>query len=65
MELFKLFWLPSFMYNQPDFMVVLCPSYQRVNSALDGRIPNNAVDSFMGIGGSNISNIGEVFFHTW
>lgn len=53
------------MYNQPDFMVVLCPSYQRVNSALDGRIPNNAVDSFTGIGGSNISNIGEVFFDTW
>ncbi|KAM5580964.1 KH domain-containing protein [Rosa sericea] len=34
--------------------------YQRVNSALDGRIPNNAVDSFTGIGGSNISHIGEV-----
>lgn len=48
-------------YEPERYPVPMAASgYQRVNSALDGRIPNNAVDSFTGIGGSNISNIGEV-----
>ncbi|XP_050382435.1 KH domain-containing protein At4g18375-like [Argentina anserina] len=34
--------------------------YQRVNRALDGRIPNSAVDSFTGIEGSNVSHLREV-----
>lgn len=36
------------------------PGYPNVNSALDVKIPNSAVSSLIGSGGSNISSIGEV-----
>lgn len=33
-----------------------------MNSAFEARIPNKAVGSVMGTGGSNIPNVGEVIF---
>lgn len=33
-----------------------------MNSAFEARIPNKAVGSVMGTGGSNILNVGEVIF---
>lgn len=35
--------------------------YPNVNSALEAKIPNNAVSSISGTRGSNMSNVGEVF----
>ena len=65
MKLFKHLFLVKFNIFQSDIRLVLCHSYQRVNRALDSRIPNNAVGSFTGMGGSDVSHIGEVFFDTW
>ncbi|KAE8022096.1 hypothetical protein FH972_007929 [Carpinus fangiana] len=47
-------------YEPQSYPVTAAVGYPNVNSALDVKIPNNAVGSVIGSGGRNISNVGEV-----